>query len=316
MRKYNITYSCGHEGRIDSFGKIANREKKVVLIVLCFTIALMFCSCNFLNPILRNESNSKGSYVLCDRQKKILKQEGLPLDYEELDDSQKNAIDSIEDIFKYLDKTYPKEKFEYSGYVPYSTLEPEHLIVESQYGEVTVNRYVSTYLPNFLSSFDDDFKTVKAADIYATVVDDYLAKKYDTDKYLVDVSVSKYLDDTFDTKTITQNCNGCVYLYVDDSLGLKIFKDISKDLVDFMKNNTGDMLVEADIELINSSDFSMNISEDFDNGLSTDVIKKHIEYYRNDSEEKVYEVKGEWYEIIWFSTNVIRTDNIKTNYEI
>nr|WP_294670375.1 hypothetical protein [uncultured Ruminococcus sp.] len=59
-----------------------------------------------------------------------MKQEGLPLDYEELDDSQKNAIDSIEDSFKYLDKTYPKDKFEYSGYVPYSSLEPEHLIVE------------------------------------------------------------------------------------------------------------------------------------------------------------------------------------------
>ena len=293
MGKHNITYSCGHEGRIDSFGKIASREKKVVLIVLCFTIALMFCSCNFINPILRNNSNSKGSYMLSDRQKKILKKEGLPLDYEKLNDTQKSAIECIEDIFKYLDKTYPKEKFEYLGYVPYSTLEPEHLIVESQYGEVTVNRYVSTYLPGFPSSFDDDFKTVKAADIYATVVDDYLAKKYDTDKYLVDVSVSKYLDDTYDTKTITEKCNCCVYLYVDDSLGLKIFKDISKDLVDFMKNNTGDLSVEADIELINSSDFSMNISEDFDNGLSTDVIKKHIEFYRRDGKEKVYEVKRE-----------------------
>lgn len=36
----------------------------------------------------------------------------------------------------------------------------------------------------------------------------------------------------------------------------------------------------------------MNLPEEFNNGLSRDVIKKHIEYYRNDSEEKVYEVKG------------------------
>ena len=281
MRKYNITYSCRHEGRIDSFGKIANREKKVVLIVLCFTIALMFCSCNFINPILRNKSNSKGSYVLCDRQKKILKQEGLPLDYEELDDSQKSAIECIEDIFKYLDKTYPKEKFEYSGYVPYSSLEPEHLIVESQYGEVTVNRYVSTYLPNFLSSFDDDFKTVKAADIYATVVDDYLAKKYDTDKYLVDVYASEYLDDTYDTKTIAQNCNGCVSVYVDDSVGRKIFENIGKDVINFMKSKTGKIGVYSNIYLINSSDFSMNLPEEFRNGaLSSDSKLKHIRYYR------------------------------------
>lgn len=271
---------------------VSNMRKKIIILCLFFVISIIFSGCSIPNMILNNRAESH-KYSLTARQKQILKQEGLPLDYEKLNDTQKSAIECIEDIFQYLDKTYPKEKFEYSGYVPYSTLEPEHLIVESQYGEVTVNRYVSTDSPGFPSSYDDDFKDVKAADIYATVVDDYLAKKYDTDKYLVDVSVSKYLDDTFDTKTITQNCNCCVYLYVDDSLGLKIFKDISKDLVDFMKNNTGDMLVEADIELINSSDFSMNISEEFDNGLSTDVIKKHIEYYRRDSEEKVYEVKGE-----------------------
>ena len=267
-------------------------KRKLFILCLLFVMSVIFGGCSIPNLILNNKTESH-KYTLTARQKQILKQEGLPLDYEKLNDTQKSAIECIEDIFKYLDKTYPKEKFEYSGYVPYSTLEPEHLIVESQYGEVTVNRYVSTDSPNDSPTFKDDFKDVKAADIYATVVDDYLAKKYDTDKYLVDVSVSKYLDDTFDTKTITQNCNCCVYLYVDDSLGLKIFKDISKDLVDFMKNNTGDMLVEADIELINSSDFSMNISEEFDNGLSTDVIKKHIEYYRRDSEEKVYEVKGE-----------------------
>ena len=268
--------------------------KKVVLIVLCFTVALMFCSCNFINPILGKESNSKGSYMLSDRQKKILKQEGLPLDYEKLNDTQKSAIECIEDIFKYLDKTYPKEKFEYSGYVPYSTLEPEHLIVESQYGEVTVNRYVSTYLPGFPSSFDDDFKTVKAADVYATVVDDYLAKKYDTDKYLVDVSVSKYLDDTFDTETIAQNCYGCVSVYVDDSVGRKIFENIGKDVINFMKSKTGKTGVYSNIYLINSSDFSMNLLEEFRNGtLNSDSKLKHIRYYRRDGKEKVYVVKGE-----------------------
>lgn len=263
-------------------------KRKVFILCLLFVMSVIFGGCSIPNLILNNKTESY-KYSLTARQKQILKQEGLLLDYEKLNDSQKSAIECIEDIFQYLDKTYPKEKFEYSGYVPYSTLEPEHLIVESQYGEVTVNRYVSTDSPGFPSSYDDDFKDVKAADIYATVVDDYLAKKYDTDKYLVDVSVSKYLDDTFDTKTITENRNCCVYLYVDDSLGLKIFKDISKDLVDFMKNNTGDMSVEADIELINSLDFSMDLPEEFNHGLSTDVIKRHISYYRDkDGKEKFF----------------------------
>ena len=180
---------------------VNNMKRKLFILCLLFVMSVIFGGCSIPNLILNNKTESH-KYTLTARQKQILKQEGLPLDYEKLNDTQKNAIDSIEDIFKYLDKTYPKEKFEYSGYVPYSSLEPEHLIVESQYGEVTVNRYVSTDSPNDPPTFKDDFKDVKAADIYATVVDDYLAKKYDTDKYLVDVSVSKYLDDTFDTKTI------------------------------------------------------------------------------------------------------------------
>lgn len=154
---------------------VSNMKKKIIILCLFFVISIIFSGCSIPNMILNNRAESH-KYSLTARQKQILKQEGLPLDYEKLNDSQKSAIECIEDIFQYLDKTYPKEKFEYSGYVPYSTLEPEHLIVESQYGEVTVNRYVSTDSPGFPSSYDDDFKDVKAADIYATVVDDYLAK--------------------------------------------------------------------------------------------------------------------------------------------
>lgn len=268
-------------------------KRKLFILCLLFVMSVIFGGCSIPNLILNNKTESH-KYTLTARQKQILKQEGLPLDYEELDGSQKNAIDSIEDIFKYLDKTYPKEKFEYSGYVPYSSLEPEHLIVESQYGEVTVNRYVSTYLPNFLSSFDDDFKTVKAADIYATVVDDYLAKKYDTDKYLVDVYASEYLDDTYDTKTITEKCDCNVNVYVNDELGMNVFENISKDMVNFMKNKTGSLPVSSSVYLINRSDFSMDLPEEFMNGLSSNVIKKHIKFNRRlNGEEKVYEVKGE-----------------------
>lgn len=272
---------------------VNNMKRKLFILCLLFVMSVIFGGCSIPNLILNNKTESH-IYTLTARQKQILKQEGLPLDYEELDGSQKNAIDSIEDIFKYLDKTYPKEKFEYSGYVPYSSLEPEHLIVESQYGEVTVNRYVSTYLPNFLSSFDDDFKTVKAADIYATVVDDYLAKKYDTDKYLVDVYASEYLDDTYDTKTITEKCDCNVNVYVNDELGMNVFENISKDMVNFMKNKTGSLPVSSSVYLINSSDFSMNLPEEFNNGLSSNVIKKHIKFNRRlNGEEKVYVVKGE-----------------------
>lgn len=273
---------------------VNNMKRKVFILCLLFVMSVIFGGCNIPNLILNNKTESY-KYSLTARQKQILKQEGLPLDYEELDDSQKNAIDSIEDIFKYLDKTYPKEKFEYSGYVPYSTLEPEYLIVESQYGEVTVNRYVSTDLPNDPPTFKDDFKDVKAADIYATVVDDYLAKKYDIDDYCVIAYVSNYFGKNYDIKRIIKECyNTNVSVYVNDKVGLKTFKMITTDLIDYMKENTGKNIVSADIYLINSSDFSMNLPEEFRNGLSRDVIKKHISYYRYDyGEEKIFRDENE-----------------------
>ena len=220
-----------------------------------------------------------------------MKQEGLPLDYEKLNDTQKSAIECIEDIFKYLDKTYPKEKFEYSGYVPYSTLEPEHLIVDSQYGEVTVNRYVSTDSPNDPPTFKDNFKDVKAADVYATVLDNYLSKKYNIDDYCVITYVSNYFGKNYDIKKITKECyNTNVTVYVNDNVGLNSFKMMTTDVINFMKKNTGKNIVSADIELINSSDFSLDLPEEFDNGLSTDVIKRHISYYRyDDGKEKIFE---------------------------
>lgn len=273
---------------------VNNMKRNLFILCLLFVMSFIFGGCSIPNLILNNKTESH-KYTLTARQKQILKQEGLPLDYEKLNDTQKSAIECIEDIFKYLDKTYPKEKFEYSGYVPYSTLEPEHLIVESQYGEVTVNRYVSTDSPNDPPTFKDDFKDVKAADIYATVVDDYLAKKYDIDDYCVIAYVSNYFGKNYDIKRITKECyNTNVSVYVNGKVGLKTFKMITTDLIDYMKENTGKNIVSADIYFINSSDFSMNLPEEFNNGLSRDVIKKHISYYRyDDGEEKIFEDENE-----------------------
>ena len=67
-------------------------------------MSVIFGGCSIPNLILNNMTESY-KYSLTARQKQIFKQEGLPLDYEKLDDMQKSAIECIEDIFKYLDKT-------------------------------------------------------------------------------------------------------------------------------------------------------------------------------------------------------------------
>ncbi len=89
---------------------VNNMKRKVFVLCLLFVMSVIFGGCSIPNLILNNKTESY-KYSLTARQKKILKQEGLPLDYEELDDTQKSAIECIEDIFKYLDKTYPKKKY-------------------------------------------------------------------------------------------------------------------------------------------------------------------------------------------------------------
>lgn len=71
-------------------------------------MSVVFGGCSIPNLILNNKTESY-KYSLTARQKKILKQEGLPLVYEKLNDTQKSAIECIEDIFKYLDKTYQRK---------------------------------------------------------------------------------------------------------------------------------------------------------------------------------------------------------------
>ena len=89
---------------------VNNMKRKVFILCLLFVMSVIFGGCSIPNLILNNKTESY-KYSLTARQKQILKQEGLPLDYEKLDDMQKSAIECIEDIFKYLDKTYPKKKY-------------------------------------------------------------------------------------------------------------------------------------------------------------------------------------------------------------
>ena len=83
-------------------------KRKLFILCLLFVMSVIFGGWSIPNLILNNKTESH-KYILTARQKQILKQEGLPLDYEKLNDTQKSAIECIEDIFKYLDKTYPKK---------------------------------------------------------------------------------------------------------------------------------------------------------------------------------------------------------------
>ena len=280
-------------------------KRLITLLSIVFVISIVFCGCS-LPGMYSNDTEKSTRHTLTDRQKKILKQLGLPQDYEKLDELYNDVdadvnlpsisssdIDSIEDMFEYLDKTYPKEKFEYVKYdqttspIPfYSAGTHDYLTVSSKYGEVKVDKYAYAN-PTYYS---DNFKETKAGYVYATVIDDYLAKKYDRNSYVVDVNVGRYYGYTFSKKDILEkcSCNGCINIYVNDKLGMKIFKFMSKELFNFLKNNTKNMEIHVNMKLIDSDKFTEDADE-LDND-SDNKLKKEINYYRDAyGEEKISE---------------------------
>lgn len=122
------------------------------------------------------------------------------------------------------------------------------------------------------------------------VIDYYLAKKYDRNSYVVDVNVGRYYGYTFSKKDILEkcNCNGSINIYVNDKLGIKIFKFMSKELFNFLKNNTKNMEIHVNMKLIDSDKFTEDVDE-LDND-SDNKLKKEINYYRDAyGEEKISE---------------------------
>lgn len=67
--------------------------------------------------------------------------------------------------------------------------------------------------------------------------------------YVVDVYVGKYYGNTFSKKDVLEkcSCNGSINIYVNDKLGMKIFKSMSKELFNFLKNNTKNMKIYVNI---------------------------------------------------------------------
>lgn len=106
----------------------------------------------------------------------------------------------------------------------------------------------------------------------------------------MDVYVGKYYGNTFSKKDVLEkcSCNGSINIYVNDKLGMKIFKSMSKELFNFLKNNTKNMQIYVNMKLIDSDKFTEDTDE-LDNDLDN-KLKKEINYCRDDyGEEKISE---------------------------
>ena len=103
-------------------------------------------------------SSTQEQVVLNERQKNILKEEGLPTDYEKLTPTQKMAIVSMEEMLQYADEKYGKT-FCYAGYVAAGAVDDEHTIAYPSDGDELKERFTITKTE---SGYEDNYINIVA----------------------------------------------------------------------------------------------------------------------------------------------------------
>lgn len=270
-----------------STGEYNRRRKKKMIIglLICLgalialmsiaAVGVLFLDTHSAYCIGNKETTSvKSEYILSDRQKSILLKEGLPTDYNSLTLTQKASLEAIEDMFTYLDMMYPKEQFEFSGYVAQSPLESEQLIVLSQYGKVTVCRDSE----NDIISYRDNFKEAKEAYDCATALNDYLAKTFTETDYIVDVDVSRMVGATDNTPSTLSNCIAAVTIFVNDSVGESTFQKIVSTVSTYLDNTAINSNVSADFYLVKDSEFTLDLPERYKTEINMEIFVNHTSY--------------------------------------
>ncbi len=163
-------------------------QKRIVLLIA--VLSLMLCGCAGKAPdssasgqpesaqVVQTESAEAGqsekyTVELTERQKKILRDEGLPEEYDRLTDSQKNAIVKIESALSYLEETY-EDEFEYTGYVS-GGLDGEYVTakISGTLPEKIVTVYIS--YKNGKYSYFDNYEAKIAEEEYKKEITDFLS---------------------------------------------------------------------------------------------------------------------------------------------
>ena len=264
-----------------------NRRKKKKLIIgffICLVVfiitliiaavGILFFDAHSAYYIGNNETTSvKSEYILNDRQKSILRKEGLPTDYDSLSLTQKVSIEAIEDMFTYLDMMYPDEQFEFSGYVAQSPLESEQLIVFSQYGKVTVHRDISG--DSF--EYNDDFKEIKAADMYSMVINNLIAKQYNEKDYIVDTVVNHCESNNPTKETIFNSCDAELTIFVREGAGEECFSGIDEIVSKFL-GEKGKIDVYLTVYMVKESEFTLDLSERYKTDIDMGIFIKQSDY--------------------------------------
>lgn len=124
------------------------------------------CGCTMNSSGLPNNTESEVS--LSQRQKDILREQGLSTEYSELYKSQQRAIVVIEDMLCYAEEKY-NTSFSYAGYSPVSSLEKEHMRAFPTSGDKQLDSFTITKTDD---GYEDDYMNVVVNEVFVTYLYD------------------------------------------------------------------------------------------------------------------------------------------------
>lgn len=141
------------------------KRRKIIHIILLMMIALCGCSDN------RSISSDKEKVVLNERQKMILAESDLPIEYEELGYTQQKSIIAIEEMLQAVEAKYGME-FRYVGYILPGPLNVEKLVACAMDGYDSIDSFsVTREMVDGEYVYTDEYMCVAVRDAFSSYIE-------------------------------------------------------------------------------------------------------------------------------------------------
>lgn len=155
--------------------------KKTICLFLLLLLILTGCAKHQSTPTYydfesQNTEQEESMDSLNSRQIEICEQMNLPINIEELTDSQKKSLMRIEELLQHLDKKYDTT-FHYVGYYEKSVLEEEKI---EAYSDGLNEYYYTTLTVQEDGSYNDDYKDVLGRCLLEIEAADFLNSNLDS----------------------------------------------------------------------------------------------------------------------------------------
>lgn len=249
------------------------RKIKTGILFLTILSVALVSGCG-KNKKGKSEAEMTSKFELNERQIRILEEEELSTDYNELGITQQSAIESIEEMLTYLEEKYG-ETFCYYGYGN-DPFEPEFL--EAYAESDSEERIITVYRKweDGKYTYDDDYQNILAEEDYINALKEFINQYLDEEDYKLFVDIS-YVDDNWKKDSIIHDVKAGIYIFLKNKLITNI------EIDEFIKIYGLWMKEHLDKEYSHSIDFIVQKEKDFDETFDFNYInqineEKYSEY--------------------------------------